>query len=317
MRVVYVGNFSTERQTEVHFARDAETIPGVVVDRVQEPPRRTTDVEYRQWFHGLINRCDSADLLLYTKTHGLPEQALDVFRYVELAGCQTASFHLDLFVGLDRQDEIDTDPFWRTGTVFTADGDPATAEYMRKHDVTHRWLAPAIVSDECVNGTLVDGVPDLVFVGSRHYHGQWGWRETLISRLERTYGPRFGFYGAGRPMWGHQLNSLYTSTRVVVGDSLCPGRKRNYWSDRYYETIGRGGFLIAPDVPGIRAHFEHGKHLVLVPPRNWPRMFDAIEDYIDQPMQARAIARAGQAHVLAHHTYRHRAEQMFKELALT
>ena len=148
--------------------------------------------------------------------------------------------------------------------MFTPDGDPASEAWFAEQGINHVYVPPAVVSDECTVGNYRPELDhDVIFVGSKHYHPEWPHRGELLAWLEATYGDRFKRYGGDvQVMRGQDLNDLYASAKVVVGDSLClPGHTR-YWSDRYYETVGRGGFLIAPCVPGIEEHFTDGEHLL-------------------------------------------------------
>ena len=312
MRVVYLAAFAHPFSTETHVARDLARIPGVEVVKITEPqdarPGFLADLE---------TLCADADLLIYQKTHGLPPTAVDVWRRIETRGCQTASYHLDLYVGLPREREIGVDPFWKTGTVFTADGDPHSAEVFASKGVSHRWLPAAVVSDETEPGTYREELDrDVIFVGSERYHPQWPWRRELIAFLRKRYGPRFRLHGHHPPTRGQDLNDLYTSARVVVGDSLALPGHANYWSDRYYETLGRGGFLIAPYVPGLGAHLVDCWHLLTYEPGDTRGLAALIDESLDHPAGARKIADEGHRHVVANHTYRHRAEQMLADLGL-
>lgn len=315
-RIVYVASFRHSFGTEEHIARDAERIPRVTVDRVQEPDRRADQARF---LDALTERCDGADLLVYQKTYGLGPEAVNVWRAVEKHGTQTCSIHLDKYVGLARQEQLPVDAFWRTGTVFTADGDPISEWAYREHGIRHHWLPPACVSDECVPGTRRDGVEPIVFVGSRHgYHPEHTWRQTLIDGLEQHYGPQFGLYGARRPVRDQALNDLYASTTVAVGDSLILPGWSKYVSDRLTETLGRGGFLIQPRIDGIAERYglRDGVHCRFYNFGDLDGLFRIIDHYVEHPDEAHAIAMAGQAHIRAHHTYTHRVREVLDTLGI-
>jgi glycosyl transferase family 1 len=315
-KLVYLGNFQHTFSTETHICNDAERIPGVTVDRVQEPGRHA---EHAQFLDALIERCDGADLLVYQKTWGLDPSAVNAWREIERHGCQTASWHLDLYVGLERQREIGMDAFWRTGTVFTADGDPNTAWAMREHGINHVWLPPACVSDQCVPGCWREEMAaDIVFVGSAAgYHHEYPFRQDLIHGLTKRYGPRFQLWGAGRHVRDDALNDLMASAKIVVGDSLLLHGHVNYFSDRYFETVGRGGFLIAPKVPGIEQFFRGNDHLVYFRPLDLDHCFAKIDYWLDQSDEDRhAIAKSGQAHVARAHTYKRRVQTVLDTLGI-
>lgn len=321
MRIAYIGNYRHPFCTEVHISAELEGM-GHDVNRLQEPPGGVGAVDFvHRVRQDLL--ADPVDLVLFTRTWGLPEATTHMWREFEVAGMVTASFHLDLYRGLAREGSIVDDPFWTTGWVFTADGDPGTQAWLDGLGVRHAWSPAAIYSGECGAGIYrAEFDYDVVFVGSKadNYHDEWPWRRELLEYLERTYGRRFRRFGGdmpGGPIRNAALNDLYASAKVVIGDSLALDGHRDYWSDRYYETVGRGGFLIGPRVPGIEAHFEDGVHLFLYDIGDLPGLHAQIDFALEKPAMRRAIAGAGMVHVAANHTYRNRLEVALATMGLT
>lgn len=317
LRVAYVGNYRHPWCTEVHIADDLARL-GVAVDRIQEEPSATTPQEVQQLRARLL--ADLPDLVLFTRTWGLHESATQLWRDLEAEGCQTASYHLDLYLGLPRGDTrlLRRDPFWTTGTVFTPDGDPNSAATFERLGVNHVWMPPAICSAELGLGTpRPDLYPhEIVFVGSERYHPEWAWRRELLAWLRATYGERFMRYGGdipGGPIRGRRLADLYATARVVVGDSLALPGHTHYWSDRYPETIGRGGVLVAPHVPGIDDW--HGGDFRPYEPGD----FDSLRAHIDDVLTETWFAEDRWDLVSscsARNTYQHRMTSMLDLLGL-
>jgi SAM-dependent methyltransferase len=324
--IAYIGNFTASWCTEVHLAREMRAL-GHHVQQFQEPhpgedPHRF--LRYvEQWC--LENRPLA---LMFTRTWGLPYEATALWRRLEANGTATMSYHLDLYVGLQREAGILNDPFWRTQYVFTPDGDPDSQRFFQEQGINHYWLSPAVVSDEAVHGNYRPSYDyDVVFVGSYGYHDEWPWRPKLIDYLAATYGRRFKRFGgdvAPGPTRGQDLNDLYASARVVVGDSLHLPGHINYWTDRYFETIGRGGFLIAPAIEGLQQFLTSGEHYVAYEHPNGTftdeQALDMIRrkvDYaLENPEYRQRIKNAGQAHVAANHTYMHRLAEALKIVTL-
>jgi hypothetical protein len=251
------------------------------------------------------------DVVLYTRTWGFADRpaGVQLFSQLDQAGVVTASYHLDLYVGLAREDGVHGDPFWSTEHVFTPDGDPATQEWMVRHGINHHWIRPGVYRPECVPGVVTPSFQhDVVFVGSSSYHPEWPYRKQLLQFLERTYRRRYRRYGGGSVVVRNEaLNNLYASAKVVVGDSLCLGFNHpNYWSDRVYETVGRGGFLIHPFIPGLDDEFEDGKHLRFYEYGDFKGLKALVDWYVKHPDEGRAIAAAGQQHVRDNCTYHDR-----------
>lgn len=316
-RILAFGNFQHPFCSEVHFARELESL-GHLVHRLQEPPGGG-NVDTIAEIHRLVAR-HQLDLVMWTRTWGMPPGVTTaLWRALEDEGVQTISRHLDLYVGLQREANVMHDPFWTTGTVFTPDGDPTSQAWFEDHGINHVYSPPGVVSDECVPGTFRSELAhDVVFVGSpaSAYHPEWRHRGQLLHFLERTYGKRFVRYGPGaKRMRGQDLNNLYASAKVVVGDNLClPGHTR-YSTDRPWETVGRGGFLLQPYSPGMEEHFADGQHLRWYNYGEFGELKQMIDGYLDDSDERHRIATTGQEHVRTTATYRHRFAADLETLA--
>jgi hypothetical protein len=319
VHILYLGHFDRSWTTETHLARELEGL-GHTVDRMPEPRAASqatlAELEARA-------RSGGAGLVLWTRVHTLPADATQLWRRLEADGIVTASYHLDLYYGIRRPAGAPSsaDPFWSTGTVFTADGDHVSAAKFAAAGINHRWMPPAVVSDEAVPGTPrrhFQRAP-VVFVGqpSVSYPKEWPWRRELTTWLRHTYRGQFAHWPRQRPVRDRDLNDLYASATVVVGDSLCPPGHGRYWSDRLTETIGRGGFLLMPWIDGIEDQgFVDGQHLRFYQYGDTAGLKELIDHYLAHPDEARAIANRGQAFVAEHHTYRHRMAAMLDQLGL-
>jgi glycosyltransferase involved in cell wall biosynthesis len=157
---------------------------------------------------------------------------------------------------------------------------------------------------------------DVAFVGTYHYLKEWPYRKQLIDFLAKTYGSRFKLFGdvienkdPGYPVmaFGKQLNDVYASAKVVVCDSL---HSPMYWSNRIYETLGRGGFAIHPKVEGLEREFEYGKHFVPYDYGDFDGLKRKIDYYIEHDAERNRIRDAGMAYVRKHKTFVQRARQI-------
>lgn len=312
-RIAFISGFDFDYSTETHVARDAEAV-GCAVTKIPEQVGLEA-IAYEVASKGPF------DLILYMKHHGVRGGDLrTVWDWARRLDVPTASYHLDLYAGLDRVGEIGTDPMWFTDIVFTADGDPETRALCEVMGIDHRWLPAAVVADETQRGQYRRELArDVVFVGSTAgYHKQWPWRRELVEALHEHYRDRFRVWGhQDRPhMRGHLLNDLYASVKVVVGDSLALTDHSRYWSDRYYETLGRGGFLVAPRVPGLEEHFEDTTHFVGYEVGDVPMLLAKIDAVLVNERYRAHVSKAGHARVVAQHTYQHRVRQLLQEVGL-
>lgn len=324
--IAYVGNFGPRHSTENHVKLSLEALGHRVVPVQEDALHAGTagrgDIGWPQLAGALQD--EGADLLLWTRTwqHVRPEEQDAALEAVRAAGTPSASYHLDLYLGLDREEQVGREAFWRTDVVCTADGAMADEDWWIEHGVRHRWVRPGVLAAECVPGTRrPQFAADVAFVGSwRRYHAEWPYRQQLVRWLQRTYGStgrdrRFRLWPEqGKPaVRNEELNDLYASTKVVVGDSLCIGFNRpRYWSDRVYETVGRGGFLVMPYIEGLGDEFTDGEHLRYYTFGDFGELKALIDYYTDpahEDERAR-IAAAGQAHVRETATYTHRVAEV-------
>lgn len=266
----------------------------------------------------ILSRCEETrpDLLLYIHTHGWEtygSMTLDeLWEKLKEKGITTASFHLDYWRGLAREKDVGTHPFWRTEYVFTADG--GSHEWYRSQGINHFWLPPGVVERDCYYGLPKEEyLHDVIFVGSRLYHPEWQYRPQLVDWLHDTYGRRFAHYGNDGlgTIRQDDLNRLYASAKVVVGDSLCLDFKhQDYWSDRVTETMGRGGFLIHPRVKGLDKFYKDKEHFIGYDYGNFDELRNLIDLHIEDYASREQIRLNGHLHVKRNHTYTNRMQQL-------
>ena len=228
----------------------------------------------------------------------------------------TMTYHLDLWFGLQRQKDLSTYPVYQhIGHFFTVDSQ--MADWFNKNTAVKGHYLPAGVYDQECYIEPIKPTHDVVFVGSKKYHPEWQYRTQLIDWLSSTYKESFEHYGSGgiKSLRGSELNILYASSKIVVGDTLCIGFKYpDYWSDRVYETLGRGGFLIHPYVSGMEREFEDKKHLVFYEYGNFEQLKELIDYYMKNDKEREAIRKAGHELVKENYTYKNRWKQILKEL---
>lgn len=319
LTIAYVGNYRAPWCTEVHVSATLEAL-GHTVHRLQEDDLHagTCGPDGLGWLE-LPNHVDAlgADLLLWTRTWANPHpddqrMALQVLAERDVP---TVAYHLDLYLGTLREHQIEDEPWWGSAHLFTPDQrldtDPRTTG-------RHHWLPPAVYAPEArLVAAQLAYRADVAFVGSvTTYHPEWIHRRELVAHLQRRYGNTFRRYPRGRqPVRGEQLNTVYASTKVAVGDSYGAGTIPGYWSDRIPETLGRGGVLVHPDVPGLTECFTPGEHLATWPLGDWGAMHQAIEGLLADAKGREGMRAAGMRHVQTHHTYLTRMAQLLGYLA--
>jgi hypothetical protein len=298
VRVLYIGNFEPEHSTENHV-RQALLDLGHTVETRQENHGeaiwRLSPLEY--------------DLILWTRTGWgwenpavTHELQLAMLEKASDAGVPTVGFHLDRWWGLPREHEVFSEPFFKSSLLVTADG--GHPGNWKEAGINHVWMPPAVSKFECEPGHYNPAYEARVaFVGSwSEYHPEWTHRFDLVTFLRQNFDCRFWPEPGHHAVRGPALRDLYATTQVNVGDSCLLGGIERYWSDRIPETLGRGGFLIHPNVEGLAEHFTPGDHLITWDIGDWNDLGNKIEVYAEHPYRF-AIAQRGREHVLEKHTY--------------
>ncbi len=305
--IAVLGNHEVSFCTERELDWTLEEKLGHSVIRLQE--NKVSALEVLQ-----TCRERGAKLLIWVHTHGwdVMGDLYQMLAQLRQSGIKTCSFHLDRFFGLNqldgRQDRIGTHAFWKTDKVFTADGGNDVG--FKEKGVNHVWMPPAVVERGCYFGSpnLRFNSP-IAFAGADGYHPEYPFRTRMVNRLRETYGTNFRVYQGVREK---DLNDLYASVRVVVGDSCFAGSDR-YWSDRVPETLGRGGFLVFPKTPGLDI-----PGLVSYDPGNIDDLISKINYWIDDDRTQERLRRRNEAHnhVKQFDTYTNRMQTLLQMMEI-
>ncbi len=238
------------------------------------------------------------------KLYGESVQLIDELRKCKIKTC---AWLFDLFFDLpsDRKWRLEKKeaPF-NSDIVFSTDGGH-NSEFERI-GIKHSLLRQGIHEPEAVMVPFTNYKHDVIFVGSDVYRT----RVMLLAGLDEHYGKGFARYGGqGSTVRGMPLNELYAQTKIVVGDSQ-PSPK--YWSNRIYETLGRGGFLIHPMVEGLDKEFVPYKHFIPYDYGDYDQLYEIIDYYLSHDKEREEIRKAGHEYCKKHYTYTKRAEELIK-----
>jgi hypothetical protein len=305
LRIGIIGNFVPPHSTENDWVKSFSEL-GHTVSCFQENEDRTELI---------LKSCidTGVKLVLYVHTHSFSTpgdiSVIELIRQFRAHKIKTASPHLDLYFGLNngdgRQNQIGIHPFWKTDVCLTADG--SSQIKFQERGVNHVWMKPGVLARECVPGNFrPEWAIDLGFCGAESYHQEWPWRGEMIRTLREVYGNRFRVFNGFR---GQDLNDLYASVKILIADCCFAGKPR-YISDRWPETCGRGGFLLAPYVEGncipVATFISQDIH----------DLMDKADYYLSHDKERDLIRRVCHEHVKAHDTYTHRAQQILEVCGL-
>jgi hypothetical protein len=312
-RIVFLGNFRVDFTTETHHANTLESM-GHTVERLQETEARSQEI---------LRAAAKSDLFVWVHTHGWNTRGNmsmdEVLRRLKTFGVPTITYHLDLWFGLSRQKDLGKDPVYKhIQHFFTVDN--GMADWFNTHTNVKGHYLPAAVYDKEAYYEPAELTNEVIFVGSKTYHPEWQYRPKLINWLENTYGDRFKLYGREGlgVVRGDDLNKVYASTKIVVGDTLSPNfNYPSYWSDRVYETMGRGGFIIHPYIEGMEKEFTDRKNIVFYEYNNFEQLKKLIDYYLKNDKEREAIRVAGHKLVKEKYTYKNRWKSILEDLGIS
>jgi hypothetical protein len=292
-KILYIENFDTKWRTAVWVKKGFQSI-GIKIKPVQESSLTK---------QGLIDIIDEfkPDLILIGKAR-TQFSLLEVFElYPDIL---TASWQFDLYFKTPRRTEVFSDRF-KTDIVFTTDG--GNQEEYERLGINQQTLRQGINEDDTDTDDKLECVEDIIFVGTNNPWYQY--RNDLIKFLKKEYGDRFGWYGNKHQIRGKDLTNLVNSAKIVIGDSVYSD---NYWSNRIYEMLGRGGFLIHPRVPGLEKEFKYYKHLIPYDTGNFNQLKSIIDYYLSHKTERNNIKKEGQKYCLENYKYSDRCKQFIE-----
>jgi GT2 family glycosyltransferase/spore maturation protein CgeB len=150
-----------------------------------------------------------------------------------------------------------------------------------------RGVRRAIVDD------LSSTVHDLAVYGK-------GWTADLIDPI----------HVRGEHVDNRVLNRYYSSASVVLNDHWPDMRAHGFFSNRLYDALASGAFVVSDHVLGVQDEFDDG--VVTYGDRDELRRI--IDEYLPDAIARGEVAARGRAAVLARHTFGHRVDTILAEV---
>jgi hypothetical protein len=195
-------------------------------------------------------------------------------------------------------------PLWikeltkRCDLGFCTDGD-----WVAKDDTGKlHWLTQGADEREFEKWTLPITRPvDVLFVGGIGYG-----RDKFVEELRAKYGEKFKHVLKG--CYGPALEYQIRSAKIVVApDSPVTDQ---YWSNRVYNVLRMGGFLLHSWSEGLAK--QYSEPMVLVFYKDLP-LCDVIDKWLSQDYPSLSqLAGYGQHRTMNCHTYRHRCVELIR-----
>lgn len=290
MKIAYLGKFDT-LWNEESIAQGLETY-GAEVFRIEENQPLKNIQEYVERFQ--------PDVFLGAKYQ--ITGAWELIEWLRKRKIPSASWTFDLLIGHPpREAALGTYAFLSTDLVILTDG--GHDKEFKKRGIKKKTLRQGIPEQFCYMAEPEEG-PDIVFVGTEN--PTFPYRQETMKFLHQTYKGRFEWIGKDKQVRGDDLNILYASAKIVIGDSMY---SPHYWSNRIYETLGRGGFLIHPRIPGLNKEYTPFQHYIPYEWGDYTGLKEKIDYYLEHSREK--IKRAAYLHTKQNHLMRHRCKELY------
>jgi len=230
-----------------------------------------------------------------------------VVRELKRRKIKTVCWVWDLYFGLNREFFVGRLPMFKADYVFSPDG--GNDEKFKERGVNHYLLRQAIYDEYCYKGKFRKEYNyDVVFVGCENM--QWHYRTELCNFLKKNY-KSFKWFGRNNTLEirGHELNDLYASAKIVIGDSVY---SPYYWSNRLYETLGRGGFMIFLEIEGLDREYIPYKHYIPYKMEDFKGLKEKIDYYLKNKKGRKKISNEALKYTQKHHTLIQRCQELIK-----
>lgn len=295
MKILYIARFNNLWNQE-QIAQSFEYLGHKVV-RVED----TTPIPE---IIGDIER-EMPDLVLWAKL-SVRGDPTPIFKRLKELSIPSSSWTFDLYFGYYREEDIPHYNFLKADYVFTTDG--GNDNNWKEKCINHKTVRQGIFHKEAFMEESKKDV-DILFVGRENPY--YSYRQKMLKAVSEKYDLMWiGRYNTNE-IRGIKLNSLYGRSKIVIGDSVY---SPHYWSNRLYETIGRGGFTIFPNIEGIEQEFENGKHFILYENGNIDDLLEKIEYYLKHDEEREKIRKQGFEFCKENYPYYKRCKQLLDHI---
>ena len=310
MKIAFIGKFNRIFDEEGK-ARSLEKLGHHVTRYDEESFNRGFQGGWNNNANFLISY--KPDVLIYTKLR-VPG-ALELVKEAKRNNILTVSWFPDM-CNVGRWENTAFNINWETkdisqcalsnsDLVLLPDG--ANQQVWRSLGINQHCVRQGIYDEACYTGKKIEGFDkDIIFIGTVN-DGFYKHRIPLINFLTEKYGDKFLHLGGQNPyeVREEHLNDVIKSTKVVVGDSVYVPY---YWSNRVYETLGRGGLCIHSYVEGIEKEYEVGKHFDIY--TDLEDLGTKIDKYLEDEKLRNTMRRLGMSHTIKYHTLLQRSQEV-------
>jgi len=289
MKIIYFANFKNENsdRTEQHIKKAFEDLGHEVICYDETSVKEPND---------MLTVAQDADMFLFHKAgvEGVISlnQLTSILTHIT---CPKVCWYFDKIEGnTERMQYINLVSKY-ADKVFVTD-----RTFIRRHkDHKLEYLPQGYGNIDYVS-KIKEYTNGIVFIGN-----PYGEREEFVTNLFRRYGKLFKVTNSH---FNEDLIDMCKSSKIIVAPEF--PSDDFYWSSRLYLILGSGGFLIHPDLFGIKEDGEltEGKHFAGY--RGYKELFDVIEYYMEHDEERERIKAQGIAKVRSTLTYKDRIRQL-------
>lgn len=294
--IYYIGKFKLLWDEEC-IARSFEELGFKVI-------RREEGANTNKEFLSEIEKLQP-DFVLFAKLN-TREDSNELVAGIKKLGIKTVCWIFDLYIGYRREYLVPHAGYFKADYVFTTDG--GHQKEFKKYKINHIVLRQGIYEPEAFMLRPMY-IYDVIFVGSQN--NSHPTRQRTLEWVDRNY--KFRWFGRNdqNEVRSKHLNYLLSQAKVVLGDSV---PSDNYWSNRVYETLGRGGFLIHTHIKGMEKEFVDKEHLVFYKAGDLLDLKQKLDYYLTNDRERERIKKSGFEFTKNNYGYKKRCQEMLEHL---
>lgn len=289
MKIIYLGDFSPYTYNSEKKINNAFKSLGHEVIQIDE----------RDWdLFEIVEKCKSADLFLFHKGVRFGRTPRDLLELLLRVPCKKAFWWFDPVEEFQGRAE-----FLQTIIPFVDYGFMTNETYIRRNNYDNLIVLRQGFEPKKKGKKRKEYECDVAFTGSIY-----GSRQILVNGLKKNYGDRFKHFTS---VHDQDFRDVCASAKIMIAPKF-PSNDF-YWSNRIYETLGAGGFLIHPKCEGLKKEYEEYKHFV--PYVDGDHLKYLIDYYLEHPKEREQIRKAGQKYTIKNYTYKKRCQELINKSA--
>jgi spore maturation protein CgeB len=153
------------------------------------------------------------------------------------------------------------------------------------------------------NKELKDRRIDIASIGSND-PGFYGKRRMSINTIKKQFSGKYRL-SLDAKAYLYDLAKIYGNSKIVFNQSANTIKSINM---RLFEGMGCGALVFSDYVPGMEKLFIEDTHYVSF--KDHHELLEKMDYYLKNTEEAQVIATAAYEHLLNHHTYEHRANEL-------